>query len=117
MLVGDLIKGQLLRPKIGEFYLYQDTWVLETKDNRIVDYRIATLHPLRAMRVTDHIETAACGVYVGKTNDAVKIVGAYTSYNLLIAGQLYKISGRELKNLECVSNIGEDTNEKDDYKN
>jgi len=117
MLVKDLVKGQLLKPKSGKFYLYHDTWVDVPSKGSIVIYNIATIHPLRAARMSDVIETADCAVYVGRTRDATKIVGTFISYSLLIEGELYKFSGRELKYLECISNIGEEDNAKDDFEN
>ena len=118
MLVRDLKKGILIRPIEGPFYLYQDTWVSMPGNKKIVLYDIATTYSWTALRhSTETVRQASYGVFVGKTRDPVKIVGSYTSYNLLIDGKLYKISGREFKNLECISNIGEDSYEKDNYKN
>ena len=107
MLVRHLKKGQLLQPIEGEFYLYQDTWVSVPKAGPVVSYDIATTSLWKAMRSSDEVVRASCAVYVGKTYDPIKIVGTYTSYNLLVNGKLYKIAGSEFRNLECISNGGE----------
>jgi|7_EtaG_2_1085326.scaffolds.fasta_scaffold10519_3 hypothetical protein len=112
MLVRDLKKGQLLRPKTGTIYLYQDTWVSVPAASPITDYDIATTYMWRAFHSSDNVLIAECAVYVGKSRDEIKIVGSYTSYNLLIDGKLYKFSGREIKHMECISNLGESKNEK-----
>ena len=93
-----------MQPTVGEFYLYQDTWVSVPKAGPVVSYDIATTSLWRAMRSADEVIRAPCAVYVGKSYDPVKIVGTYTSYNLLIGGKLYKIAGNEFRNLECISN-------------
>jgi hypothetical protein len=112
MLVRDLKKGQLLRPKTGEIYLYRDTWVSVPAASPITEYDIATTYAWRALRSSDDVLIAKCAVYVGKSRDEVKIVGSYTSYNFLIDGKLYKFSGREIKHMKCISNLGESKNGK-----
>jgi hypothetical protein len=107
MLVRHLKKGQLLQPTVGEFYLYQDIWVSVPKAGPVVSYDIATTCFWKAMRSADNVVRAPFAVYVGKTYDPIKIVGTYTSYNLLVNGKLYKIAGNEFRNLECISNGGE----------
>ena len=106
MLVKDLRKGQLLSPKSGELYLYRDTWVSVPAASPITEYDVATTYVWRAYRSSDMGRQASCAVYVGKSRDSVKIVGSYTSYNLLIDGILYKFSGREVRHMECISNLG-----------
>lgn len=105
MLVKDLRKGQLLRPKSGDLYLYQDTWVDIPTKGPIVSYDIATTYSWKALRSADHVRKSSCAVYVGKARDVVKIVGTYVSYSLLIDGKIYRFSGREFKYMECISNL------------
>ena len=70
-------------------------------DHKIVDFNVATTNWLSAnLRRRLGVKRAKSGLYLGRTKDSVKIVGHYTSYNFLIDGLVYKISGYEIKYLK-----------------
>jgi hypothetical protein len=102
MKVSELITGEYVAVKANvDLYLFSDTWMHMPGDHKMVDFNVATTNWMNAnLRRRLGVKLAKNGLYLGRTKDSVKIVGYYTSYNFLIDGLVYKISGYEIKNLQ-----------------
>ena len=98
MKTKDLSPGDYLRPVQGmSFHLDTNVWVLPPPDS-LATYNVANL----VFTKQKNVNPLACALYLGRSIDDVKVVGAHTSYNFLISGEIYKVSGYEIRYLEPV---------------
>ncbi|MDB4337552.1 hypothetical protein OAA09_00880 [bacterium] len=103
MKVSSLSIGDYVKPKSGlSFHLASDTWIFD-KAHRDEDVPVAAFNVANLVYEypgNHFINTADCALYLGRTKDKIKIVGKYISYNFLISGHIYKVSGYEIRHLE-----------------
>lgn len=102
MKVSELVTGEFVAVKANvALYLFSDTWMHMPGDYKMVDFNVATSSWINANLCRRlGVKLGKSGLYLGSTKDSVKIVGCYTSYNFLIDGLVYKLSGYEIKNLQ-----------------
>ena len=98
MKTKELTIGDHLKPVEGmSFHLDTQVWVLPPPDT-LASYNVANLVFDREKNVNPELYA----LYLGRSIDDVKVVGAHTSYNFLISGEVYKVSGYEIRYLEPV---------------
>ena len=99
MKVKDLRLGDYLRPVKGmDFHLDNNqVWILPPPDS-LATFKVASLVFLRYKNVNPKPRA----LYLGRSIDDIEVVGTRTSYNFLISGEVYKVSGYEIRYLEPV---------------
>lgn len=98
MKIKELSLGDYLRPVKGmRFHLDTHVWVMPPPDN-LATYSVANLVFDKQKNVNPKIRA----LYLGRSIDDIKVVGTHTSYNFLISGEIYKVSGYEIRYLEPV---------------
>ena len=97
MKVKELNLGDCVRPVDGMSFHLDDNnvWVLPPPDSLAI-FSVANL----VFDQEKSVNLTPCALYLGRSVDDIEVVGAYTSYNFLILGTIYKISGYEIRYLE-----------------
>jgi len=96
MRVTDLCEGQLLKVRKGlGFSVDEEVWITAQSPTGVAKYSVALV-------VKEYVNCPKSGVYLGRKVNELKISGTSTHYQILIAGRVCKILGRDFRFIEVI---------------